>query len=125
MSEQLHILLADDDNALRNALGDELIAEGYKVSLAADGREAIDIVQKNKIDVAILDLKMPNVGGYEVLSFIKRNYPQTKTIMLTAFADIETTKKCRELGTNDFIEKPYDLGDVFDAIRFVTKSTAE
>ena len=121
MSTLAHILVADDDEQLRTALEEQLIAEGYEVTLAIDGSEAIDIMKRKEVDVAVIDVKMPKMNGFQVLEFIKKNFPKIKTIILTAYADIESIKRCKDFGADDVIEKPYDLGDLFDSIHFVTK----
>jgi CheY-like chemotaxis protein len=69
----------------------------------------------------VLDLKMPKRDGFEVLAFTKRFYPNTKIIVLTAYVDLQNVSKCRELGADDVIQKPYELGDLFDAIDYVLK----
>ena len=117
-AEQIHILLADDNDEIRHALGEELSAKGYDVIHASDGEVAIEILQSRKVDIAVLDIKMPQVDGFAVLEFIKKNFPEMKTIMLTAYADLENAKKCKQLGADDLIAKPYDLGDLFLTLEY-------
>ena len=121
MSDTSHILVADDDENLRTTLAEQLRAENYQVTVVSGGEEAIKIIQKEQIDVAVLDIKMPKVDGFQVLQLIRKSFPHIKTIMLTAYADMKNILKCKELGADDVIQKPYDLGDLFDSIRFVTK----
>ena len=121
MSDQISILVADDDEQLRSMLNEQLVTEGYHVSTASDGEQALNLINHGKFNVAVLDIKMPKVTGFEVLEFIKKNFPEIRIIMLTAYADIRNINKCKELGAHDVIEKPYDIGDLFDSIRFVTK----
>ena len=121
MSNTSHILVADDDENLRTTLAEQLRAENYEVTVVSGGEEAIKIIQKEQIDVAVLDIKMPKVDGFQVLQLIRKSFPHIKAIMLTAYADMKNIQKCKELGADDVIQKPYDLGDLFDSIRFVTK----
>ncbi|MGA2625035.1 MAG: response regulator [Bacteroidota bacterium] len=119
MQNQHSILVVDDEEALRTVLSSELASEGYQVESASDGDEAISIVQNKKFDLVLLDIKMPKVDGFEVLKFIKKNYPQLKVIMLTAFADLKNAIESKKLGAEDFISKPYDLVDLLTTIERV------
>ena len=120
MPEQNYILVADDDQQLGTSLGEQLTAEGYNVIVTSNGEEAIHIIKEKRIDLAIIDIKMPKIDGFEVLRFVRKDFPGVKIIMLTAYADIRNISKCKELGAHDVIEKPYDVNDLFDSIHFVT-----
>lgn len=119
MSDKGHILVVDDEDALRTVLSSELEGEGYEVDMAADGDEAIDIVQKKQFNLVLLDIKMPKVDGFEVLKFIKEKYPHVKVIMLTGFADLKNAIESKKLGAEDFVSKPYDLVDLLTTIERV------
>ena len=115
------VLVVDDEESLRFLLTSELEAEAFEVQSAGDGEEAIEIVrkkieEKGKFDVVLLDIRMPKVDGWEVLRFIKSNSPETKVIMLTAYADVKNAIESLRLGASDFISKPYDLDDVLTSI---------
>lgn len=113
------ILVVDDEEALRTVLSSELSGEGYQVDSASDGDEAISTLQSKKFDLVLLDIKMPKVDGFEVLKFIKKNNPDMKVIMLTAFADLKNAIESKKLGAEDFISKPYDLVDLLTTIERV------
>ena len=116
MEQKYNILSADDDEALVNLLSRELLDEGYNVSVAYDGAQAITLSKEKKFDIAILDIKMPKKDGLEVLKFVKENSPSTKVIMLTAYADVANALAAKKLGAEDFLEKPYDLGELLSTI---------
>jgi DNA-binding response OmpR family regulator len=116
MVEKRRILVVDDEDALRTVLSAELNSEGYDVGIAADGIEAIAELQKAKYDLVLLDIKMPNMNGFEVLKVIKEKYAETKVIMLTGFADLKNAIESRKLGAEDFVSKPYDLVDLLTTI---------
>ncbi len=116
MEQKYNILSADDDEALVNLLSRELLNEGYNVSVAYDGAQAITLSTEKIFDLAILDIKMPKKDGLEVLKFIKENSPSTKVIMLTAYADVANALAAKRLGAEDFLEKPYDLGELLSTI---------
>jgi len=116
MDKKYNILAVDDDNSLLKLLSKELIDEGYLVTMASNGEKAIAQLQKNKFDLILLDIKMPKMSGFEVLKFIKTNTPSTKVIMLTAYADVHHALESKRLGAEDFMEKPYDLGELLSSI---------
>jgi DNA-binding NtrC family response regulator len=119
MPDKNRILVVDDEEALRTVLSTELTSEGYEVSTAADGSEAIDMVKENTYDLVLLDIKMPNVDGFEVLKFVKGEKPSIKVIMLTGFADLKNAIESKRLGAEDFVSKPYDLVDLLTTIERV------
>lgn len=122
MAEKNSILVVDDEDALRTVLSSELESEGYVVATAADGDEAISVLQGKSFDLVLLDIKMPRVDGFEVLRFIKERYPATKVIMLTGFADLKNAIESKKLGAEDFVSKPYDLVDLLTTIERVLTS---
>ena len=119
MPAKNRILVADDEEALRTVLSSELEGEGYSVMSAADGQEAITQLQKNEFDLILLDIKMPNVDGFEVLKYAKDKSPKTKVVMLTGFADLKNAIESKKLGAEDFISKPYDLVDLLTTVERV------
>lgn len=116
MADKRRILVVDDEDALRTVLSAELNSEGYDVGTAADGVEALAELQKAKFDLVLLDIKMPNMNGFEVLKIIKEKYAGTKVIMLTGFADLKNAIESKKLGAEDFVSKPYDLVDLLTTI---------
>ncbi len=119
MTEKSNILVVDDEEALRTVLSSELRNAGYEVNTASDGDEAISVVQTKKFDLILLDIKMPKVDGFEVLKFIKQNFPSIKVIMLTGFADLKNAIESKKHGAEDFVSKPYDLVDLLTTIERV------
>ena len=119
MSAKNRILVVDDEEALRAVLSTELESEGYVVKSAGDGEEAIRILQGESFHLILLDIKMPNVDGFEVLKFVKQQSPQTKVIMLTGFADLKNAIESKKLGAEDFVCKPYDLVDLLTTVERV------
>ena len=119
ISETIQLLIVEDDKELISTLSEQLSDRGYGVSTAEDGLKAISLVNSKKFDLVILDLKLPKMDGFEVLRLIKANFPETKVIVLTAYADLKNAEKCKQHGADDVIEKPYELGDLFDAISYL------
>jgi DNA-binding NtrC family response regulator len=119
MADKSKILVVDDEDALRTVLSNELTSEGYDVSTASDGDEAISTIQKSLYDLVLLDIKMPRLNGFEVLKFVKEKHPKTKVVMLTGFADLKNAIESKKLGAEDFVSKPYDLVDLLTTIERV------
>ncbi len=106
------ILIADDETAFRNLLNTMLTAEGYSVTTAADGIEAINALQAKQFDIALLDVRMPRVDGTEVLSYIKEASLDTEVIMLTGVDDVRIVVDCMKRGAYHYITKPYSMDEV-------------
>jgi two-component system response regulator PilR (NtrC family) len=106
------ILVVDDEPGIRESLKIMLKREGYEVSGAADGREAINLFKEKKYDVVLADIKMPKVDGFGVLTRIKEISPETSVIMITAFASFESAVKSMKEGAYDYIAKPFDIKEV-------------
>jgi DNA-binding NtrC family response regulator len=113
------LLIVDDEKDLRTLLSDVLLTQGYEISSAEDGEEAIAMLQRDKYDLTLLDLQMPNVDGIQVLKFIKEHSPKTRAIVLTGYADLKHAMEAKEFGASDFIGKPYKLHDVLSTIERV------
>jgi DNA-binding NtrC family response regulator len=119
MPAKNRILVVDDEEALRIVLSAELEGEGYQVASAADGQDAINILATKEFDLILLDIKMPNVDGFEVLKYCKEHCPKTKVVMLTGFADLKNAIESKKLGAEDFVSKPYDLVDLLTTVERV------
>jgi two-component system response regulator AtoC len=103
------VLLVDDEDTIRLFLEKTLRDEGYEAITAATGGEAIDVTRNELPDLVLLDLKLPDINGIEVLQQIKEMLPEVCVIMLTAFGDIETAVSAIKKGAFDFVSKPVNL----------------
>ncbi|MDP2743834.1 MAG: response regulator [Dehalococcoidia bacterium] len=110
--EQVKILVVDDDESVRSLLQRVLKEAGYDVVTAANGREALDKVNELKVDLVLLDIKMPDMSGMEVLQQLTTNWPQTCVIMATAVADAQTAIEAMKLGAYDYITKPFSRDEM-------------
>jgi len=103
------ILLVDDEDTIRLFLEKTLRDEGYEALTASTGAEAIEITRSELPDLVLLDLKLPDTSGLEVLRQIKEEVPEVCVIMLTAFGDIETAVTAMKKHAFDFVSKPVNL----------------
>lgn len=111
------ILVVDDEKSIRSTLKEILEYEGYQVEEAADGAEALKLLQDKHFDLAICDIKMPKVDGLECLEKTKAAGIGTPFIMLTAHGSIDTALEATKKGAFDFITKPPDLNRLMISIR--------
>ncbi len=110
------ILIADDEIGLRDSLRDLLTVEGYTVTTTSNGIEAINKLQTEQFDVALLDIRMPKIDGFEVLRYVQQNCPFTQPIMLTGLIDVKLAVEAIRLGAYDYITKPYSSDDLLKVI---------
>ena len=110
------ILIVDDEAGFREMLSTILASQGYSAVTAANGVEAINAVQNSFFDLVLLDVKMPNVDGIEVLHFIKENYIDTQVIMLTGVDDVRIAVECMKLGAFHYLTKPYSADELIALI---------
>jgi len=108
----ISILAVDDEETLLSLLTHVLERQGYYVDTASDGKTAITMLQTLPFDLVFLDVMMPDVGGVEVLKFIKGQHLDTEVIMLTAVHDVKTAVECMSLGAYYYVTKPYTPSDL-------------
>ncbi|MBO8130343.1 MAG: sigma-54-dependent Fis family transcriptional regulator [Candidatus Marinimicrobia bacterium] len=111
------ILIADDERELRNSLYTVLSEEGFECNTAADGEEAIKLIEKENFDILIVDIKMPKKNGMEVLETTNRISPKTLTIIITAYATVETAIEALRRGAVDYLIKPVDFDEVIMRVK--------
>ena len=110
-AEAVHVLVVDDEPALRRSLARVLEARGIKVGLAEDGRQAIEYIQRTPPDVALVDMMMPGLGGLDVLAHVKAADADLEVILMTAFADVDSAVEAMKAGAYHFLTKPFHSND--------------
>ena len=111
------ILVVDDEENIRGTLNDILLDEGYDVITAADGEEAINLIDNERFNVILLDLWIPEVGGMEVLKHIKDIQPTAQTIIISGHGTIDSAVKATKMGAFDFLEKPLSTDRLLNSIK--------
>ncbi|MEK7369567.1 MAG: response regulator [Planctomycetota bacterium] len=117
LSNKHTILVVDDDPEIVTLLSKILLSEGYNVMDAQNGLEALRKVKKGGIDLVILDLIMPEMGGIEVLKRLGDIAPKLPVIVLTGHGDLQTAREAMMLGAYEYITKPFDA----DFVKAVVK----
>jgi len=111
------ILVIDDEQSIRNSLKEVLEYEKYEVDLATEGREGLEMFEKNQYDVVLCDIKMPKMDGIEVLEEIFEQVSDIPIIMISGHGNIDTAVESLKKGAYDFIEKPLDLNRLLITIK--------
>jgi len=116
------ILIVDDEEQNRELIEIILSREGYSLLFAENGEEALVILEKQSIDILLLDLLMPKMDGLTTLKKMKKNHQkQPYIIVISALGDKINRTKVRELGANNYILKPFDIIDLKERIRIALK----
>lgn len=115
-SEQINVLLVDDEKGFLNVLSNRLSRRSIRPTKVFSGTAAIQILRKNDFDVMVLDLKMEDMDGIEVLKVIKRMVPELPVIILTGHGSQTAAKEGILLGAFDYLTKPCELVDLMDKI---------
>ena len=110
------LLIVDDEPFILQSLSGILSDEGFEVTTATNGYEALKIIEEEAPDLVLLDVWMPGLGGLETLQEIKNNNPHIQVIIITGHGDIETAVKATKIGAFDLIEKPLSIDKVILAI---------
>jgi len=115
MAQKKSVLIVDDELGVRESLK-MILKPIYQVYTAVDGREALQSLQKDKIDLVALDLKMPGLSGMDVLQQIKKNDPDIEVIVITAHGTPQNVQEANRYGAGDFITKPFNVPHLINSI---------
>ncbi|HET9958760.1 MAG TPA: sigma-54 dependent transcriptional regulator [Polyangiaceae bacterium] len=114
------VLIVDDEPMLRRSLARLLLSRGMGVVTADDGAVAMDVLRREPVDVALVDLMMPRVGGLELLDHVRAEHSGVEVVIMTAFADVETAVKAVRAGAYHFLTKPFRNND--EVVVTITKA---
>ncbi len=106
------ILIVDDELIIRESLSGWLKRDGYDVSTAASGEQALEILKKSRFDILLVDIKMDGISGIGVLKEVKSYYPDVDVVMITAFGSISSAVEAMKKGATDYLLKPFDPDDL-------------
>jgi CheY-like chemotaxis protein len=119
MSHKARVLVADDDEKIRTLLLDTLSALGYKTVGAKDGEEALALLEKQKPDVVISDIKMPKLNGLSLLRNIKNKNPKIPVVMITGYDLAYTKEQALDSGADGFLVKPFRISRIEELMQAV------
>lgn len=121
----MHLLYAEDEPAMSEAVVDILTFHKYTVDAVFDGEEALDYIENEDYDGIILDIMMPRKSGLEVLSEIRRRGNRTPVLLLTAKAEVEDRIEGLDLGADDYLPKPFAMGELLARVRAMLRRREE
>ncbi len=114
------VLIVDDDEGMRDTLS-AILKREYRVVVASTGEAALNVLKSEDVDLMLLDIRMPGIGGLEVLRIVKENYALVEVIMISAIAEIETAVQAMKQGAYHYITKDFD----YDALRSLVRNASE
>jgi DNA-binding response OmpR family regulator len=108
------VLIVDDEETLTWSMAKSLAKDKdkYEVMIANNGREALQLLKINKVDLVISDIRMPDINGLDLLVMVKKEYPETKVIIMTAYGSSDVQKEANQRGSLFYIEKPFEISDI-------------
>jgi two-component system phosphate regulon sensor histidine kinase PhoR len=107
MATELTALVVDDEKVIRDGCCRILSLEGFRVLTAANGREALEVLAAQPVNIILCDLKMPVMGAVEVLEETALRYPNVPVIIITGHGTLDSALECMRKGASDFITKPF------------------
>src|SRR6187402_1942651 len=118
-AETRSVLIVDDDAQIRSLLADLLKESGYATQAAKTAAEATTQIAKQRPDLVMMDVKLPDQDGLDLLKAIKREHPELDIIVMTAFGGSSSAVKAMEVGAYDYVTKPFDVDDLLATLRRV------
>jgi two-component system, response regulator, stage 0 sporulation protein F len=114
--EQIRVLVVDDELFVGELLKEYLSIIGYEVTAVSNGEDALSVIEQSPPHIVILDIRMPGMGGMEVLKAIKEKNSATCVIMLSAYGDPETVNEALRLGADHYLQKPMNLKHLVETL---------
>ena len=108
------VLIVDDEETLTWSMAKSLSRDRdkYEIEIANNGKEALDVLGKMPIDLVLSDIRMPDINGLDLLVQIKRDYPETKVIIMTAYGSSDVQREASKRGSLYYIEKPFEINEI-------------
>ncbi len=117
----MKILLLEDDVILQDIIEEYLVETGYEVESFYDGEKALDAIGNSRYDMLLLDVNVPNISGFEILSYLRDIGNTTPAVYITSLSGIDDLKKGFDLGADDYLKKPFDLEELNVRIERIIK----
>ena len=117
MEQNIKLLIVDDESRFLSAIATRLRKRGFDVETATNGPDAIALAREQKFDLALLDLKMPQMDGGEVLRILKSEHAFLEAIILTGHGSLESAVELTKLGAFGYLPKPYELEKLIEVLK--------
>jgi ATP-dependent Lon protease len=125
MNKKARVLVIDDEEIARKNLAHILVKENYDVMTAADGAEALRVLESSEFDTVLTDLRMGKIDGMDLLERVKIKYPDTKVIMVTGYATVPSAIEAMKKGAFHYIAKPFKLDEVRDTVKRAVEQNSQ
>jgi PAS domain S-box-containing protein len=116
-TKEPNILIIEDSERICETLSDILSENGYEVKVANQGKEGLALAKEEKIPICLVDLRLPDINGIEVLRGIKEDNPEAYTIIITAYASKENAIEALKIGVHSYLEKPLNIEELLEAVK--------
>ncbi len=116
MKDKKNILVIDDEPIVLDSCRKILRQEGFEVNGAMNGREGLKKIEEDQYDAVLVDWKLPEIDGMEVLRIIKKNHPDVIVVMITGYPSVESAVKAMKLGVSDYVSKPFTPDELKDVL---------
>lgn len=110
------ILVIDDEETLRHFLRLHLLDQGYQVTEVADGKTALSLIEQLDFDVALVDLRLTDMDGLDIVRHLRQASPDTSVIILTAYASLDSAVEALRQGAHDYLTKPFDTAELLASV---------
>jgi DNA-binding NtrC family response regulator len=115
MSEN-SILIVDDELLIRDLLYDFFVNQGWQPSMAENGQKALEILEKQNVDLVLTDIRMPEMDGIELTTEMRQNYPDIPVIIMTAYPTVESAVQALRNKVADYITKPFNINQLYKSV---------
>jgi DNA-binding NtrC family response regulator len=116
MKDRKNVLVIDDEPIILDSCRRILHDEGFEVNGAMNGREGLKKIEEDKYDAVLVDWKLPEIDGMEVLRIIKKNHPDIIVVMITGYPSVGSAVKAMKLGVSDYVSKPFTPEELKEAL---------
>ena len=113
----IHVLIVDDEGQFVDAVVERLRLRGFDADGVTSGRDAMELLHQRSYDVVLLDVKMPGLGGLEVIREVKEKWPGLRVVLLTGHGSSQDAEKGMQLGAFKYVMKPVNIDDLTDILR--------
>lgn len=120
--EPIRVLIVDDEDQFVDAVVERLRLRGFDAEGATSGQDALELLQRKCYDVVLLDVKMPGLGGFEIIRKIKEEWPALRVVLLTGHGSTQDAEDAKRLGAFEYVMKPVSIDDLVRIIRAARES---
>lgn len=117
MPDKIKLLIVDDEVKFLDSIAQRLELRGFDVTKASSGAAAVEAAKEGRFDLALLDLKMPEMDGTQVLAKLKKDHKFLEVIILTGHGSLDSAVECTKLGAFGYLPKPYELENLLDVLK--------